>query len=109
MWIDIKEQNRAVDLIRNVCETLHVFVEPMTTDAVTWLPQTVNDTSPEVREASFEALGTAMKVIGEKPLMPFLAEVDSIKMGKVSHEVKGHNVIVLWQWKSNNEKLTKIK
>ena len=36
-----------------------------------------------------------MKVIGEKPLMPFLAEVDPIKMGKVSHGVKGHKVIVV--------------
>lgn len=47
------------------------------------LLQTVNDTSPEVREASFEALGTAMKVVGEKHLQPFLTDVDSIKMAKV--------------------------
>ena len=45
--------------------------------------QTVNDTSADVREASFEAIGMAMKVVGEKHLMPFLADVDSIKMTKV--------------------------
>jgi len=36
-----------------------------------------------VREASFDALGTAMKVVSEKAMMPFLADVDSIKMTKV--------------------------
>jgi len=36
-----------------------------------------------VREASFDALGTAMKVITEKAMMPFLADVDNIKMTKV--------------------------
>ena len=45
--------------------------------------QTVNDTTPDVREASFDALGTAMKVVGEKPIMPFLADVDNIKLQKV--------------------------
>ena len=45
--------------------------------------QTVNDTSPEVREKSFEALGTAMKVVSEKHIGPFLVDVDSIKMTKV--------------------------
>lgn len=47
------------------------------------LLKTINDTSPEVREASFQALGTAMKVVGEKPLLPFLADVDPIKMAKI--------------------------
>jgi len=36
-----------------------------------------------VREASFDALGTAMKVVSEKAMIPFLADVDSIKMTKV--------------------------
>jgi cytoskeleton-associated protein 5 len=51
---------------------------------VTALLKTVNDTAGEVREASFDALGTAMKVITEKAIMPFLADVDSIKMAKVT-------------------------
>lgn len=46
--------------------------------------QTINDTSPEVREASFEALGTAMKVIGEKVITALMGDVDPIKMTKVS-------------------------
>ena len=46
--------------------------------------QTINDTAPDVREASFDALGTAMKVVGEKPLAPFLADVDPLKLVKVS-------------------------
>jgi len=36
-----------------------------------------------VREASFEALGTAMKVVSEKAMGPFVADVDKIKMDKV--------------------------
>lgn len=47
------------------------------------LLKTVNDTDPGVREASFEALGVAMKVVSEKHIMPFLADVDSIKMQKI--------------------------
>jgi len=46
--------------------------------------QTINDTDPTVREASFEALGIAMKVVSEKHVMPFLADVDPIKLQKVS-------------------------
>ncbi|XP_019623074.1 PREDICTED: cytoskeleton-associated protein 5-like isoform X4 [Branchiostoma belcheri] len=41
------------------------------------------DTAPDVREAAFEAIGTAMRVVGEKPIAPFLAELDQIKMGKI--------------------------
>ena len=45
--------------------------------------QTVNDTAPDVREASFDALGTAMKVVSEKNIALFLTDVDNIKMQKV--------------------------
>ncbi|XP_023239725.1 cytoskeleton-associated protein 5-like [Centruroides sculpturatus] len=47
------------------------------------LIKTLNDTDPSVREASADALGTALKVVGEKAMAPFLQEVDSIKMAKV--------------------------
>lgn len=47
------------------------------------LLKTVNDTDPQVREASFEALGVAMKVVTEKHIMPFLADVDALKMQKI--------------------------
>ena len=49
--------------------------------------QTVNDTDPNVREASFEALGMAMKVVSEKHVMPFLSDVDAIKMQKVERKM----------------------
>jgi hypothetical protein len=45
--------------------------------------QLVNDSTPDVRDAAFQAIATAMKVVGEKPMMPFLADVDSLKMAKV--------------------------
>ncbi len=45
--------------------------------------QQVNDSSPEVRDAAFEALGTAMKVVGEKAVNPFLADIDKLKLDKV--------------------------
>ncbi|KAK6291203.1 hypothetical protein J4Q44_G00384010 [Coregonus suidteri] len=43
----------------------------------------VNDPAPEVRDAAFEALGTAMKVAGEKAVNPFLADLDKLKLGKL--------------------------
>ncbi|KAL3842600.1 hypothetical protein ACJMK2_020593 [Sinanodonta woodiana] len=42
-----------------------------------------NDTAPEVREASFEALGVAMKVVTEKNIAPFLTDVEQIKMQRI--------------------------
>ena len=49
------------------------------------LLQNVNDAQADVREGSYNALGTAMKVVSEKGIMPFLADVDAIKMAKVSY------------------------
>lgn len=48
-----------------------------------WL-QHVNDSAAEVRDAAFEALGIALKVAGEKAVNPFLAEVDKLKLDRVS-------------------------
>nr|CDS27460.1 microtubule associated protein xmap215 [Hymenolepis microstoma] len=42
-----------------------------------------SDTTVEVREASFAALGTAMYVVTEKNITPFLADVDTIRMGRI--------------------------
>lgn len=36
-----------------------------------------------MRDAAFEALGTAMKVVGEKAVNPFLADLDKLKLDKV--------------------------
>jgi hypothetical protein len=41
-------------------------------------------TDPTVRDNSAEALGTAMKVVGEKQIMVFMTDLDNIKMTKVS-------------------------
>ncbi|XP_068168966.1 cytoskeleton-associated protein 5 isoform X2 [Antennarius striatus] len=43
----------------------------------------VNDSAAEVRDAAFEALGTAMKVVGEKAVNPFLTDLDKIKLEKI--------------------------
>ncbi|KAM4572719.1 cytoskeleton-associated protein 5 isoform 3-T3 [Odontesthes bonariensis] len=47
------------------------------------LVKQVNDPAPEVRDAAFEALGTAMKVVGEKAVNPFLADLDKLKLDKI--------------------------
>ena len=61
--------------------------------------QTSVDTILDVREASFNALGTAMKVVGEKPMMPFLADIDNLKMAKVgTHIAKYVNVFTYVQF-----------
>ncbi|XP_044126163.1 cytoskeleton-associated protein 5 isoform X1 [Bufo gargarizans] len=43
----------------------------------------INDSAPEVRDAAFEAMGTAQKVVGEKAVNPFLAEVDKLKLDRI--------------------------
>uniref|UniRef100_A0A3Q2ZF28 Cytoskeleton associated protein 5 n=1 Tax=Hippocampus comes TaxID=109280 RepID=A0A3Q2ZF28_HIPCM len=47
------------------------------------LVKQVNDSAPEVRDAAFEALGTAMKVVGEKAVNPYLADLDKLKLDKI--------------------------
>ncbi|XP_073397742.1 cytoskeleton-associated protein 5 isoform X2 [Dendrobates tinctorius] len=43
----------------------------------------INDSAPEVRDAAFEALGTAQKVVGEKAVNPFLNDVDKLKLDRI--------------------------
>lgn len=38
---------------------------------------------PGVRDASAEALGTLLKLVGEKAIMPFLVDIEAIKMTKI--------------------------
>lgn len=47
------------------------------------LLKTLNDTDVTVRDHSAEALGTALKVSGERLMGPFLQDVDAIKMAKI--------------------------
>lgn len=47
------------------------------------LLKTLNEPDPVVRDSSAEALGTAMKLVGEKAIAPCLTEVDALKMNKI--------------------------
>ncbi|XP_026670191.1 protein mini spindles isoform X2 [Ceratina calcarata] len=47
------------------------------------LLKTLNEPDPTVRDSSAEALGTAMKLIGEKAMMPFLTDMDNLKLTKI--------------------------
>ncbi|XP_059619515.1 protein mini spindles isoform X2 [Phlebotomus argentipes] len=50
---------------------------------LTALLKTLNESDPVVRDASAEAIGTAMKLIGEKNISPFLTDVDALKLNKI--------------------------
>uniref|UniRef100_A0A182NZM0 TOG domain-containing protein n=1 Tax=Anopheles epiroticus TaxID=199890 RepID=A0A182NZM0_9DIPT len=47
------------------------------------LLKTLNEPDPAVRDASADAIGTAMKLVGEKTIGPYLTEVDALKMAKI--------------------------
>lgn len=47
------------------------------------LLKALNESDPTVREASAEAIGTSMKLMGEKALAPYVADVDPLKMVKI--------------------------
>ncbi|XP_030375807.1 protein mini spindles isoform X2 [Scaptodrosophila lebanonensis] len=49
----------------------------------TALIKTLNESDPTVRDSSAEALGTLMKLMGEKTLAPLLMDVDPLKMSKI--------------------------
>ena len=44
----------------------------------------MEDTSGPVRDATAEALGILLKVVGEKPMAPYMDQLDKIKQDKVS-------------------------
>uniref|UniRef100_A0A8D0L3G1 Cytoskeleton associated protein 5 n=1 Tax=Sphenodon punctatus TaxID=8508 RepID=A0A8D0L3G1_SPHPU len=48
----------------------------------------INDSAPEVRDAAFEALGTALKVAGEKAVNPFLTDVDKLKLDRIKESAE---------------------
>uniref|UniRef100_UPI00358F8D0F LOW QUALITY PROTEIN: cytoskeleton-associated protein 5-like n=1 Tax=Myxine glutinosa TaxID=7769 RepID=UPI00358F8D0F len=43
----------------------------------------VGEPAPEVRDAAYEALGTALKVVGDRLMGPFLSDVDKLKLEKI--------------------------
>ncbi|RDD44949.1 Cytoskeleton-associated protein 5 [Trichoplax sp. H2] len=47
------------------------------------LVKKMEDTDPQVRNNSAEALGTALKVVGERPMNSFLDGIDKIKLDKI--------------------------
>ncbi|XP_066968384.1 cytoskeleton-associated protein 5 isoform X3 [Macrobrachium rosenbergii] len=55
------------------------LLKAFTTD----LLKTLNESDANVREQSAVALGTALKVVGEKVMMVFIADVDILKMQKI--------------------------
>lgn len=50
---------------------------------LTALIKTLSDMDGAVRDAAAEAIGTAMRVVGEKIMLPFLGDVDALKMTKI--------------------------
>nr|NP_001163627.1 mini spindles, isoform B [Drosophila melanogaster]NP_001247131.1 mini spindles, isoform F [Drosophila melanogaster]ACZ94923.1 mini spindles, isoform B [Drosophila melanogaster]AFH06449.1 mini spindles, isoform F [Drosophila melanogaster] len=49
----------------------------------TSLVKTLNEPDPTVRDSSAEALGTLIKLMGDKAVTPLLADVDPLKMAKI--------------------------
>uniref|UniRef100_A0A182SXJ2 TOG domain-containing protein n=1 Tax=Anopheles maculatus TaxID=74869 RepID=A0A182SXJ2_9DIPT len=47
------------------------------------LLKTLNEPDPAVRDAAADAIGTAMKLVSEKTIGPYLTEVDALKMAKI--------------------------
>ncbi|XP_063985359.1 protein mini spindles isoform X2 [Diachasmimorpha longicaudata] len=47
------------------------------------LLKTLNESDPTVRDSSAEALGTVLKLVGEKAMTPFLGDLDNLKMSKI--------------------------
>nr|CAD7571841.1 unnamed protein product [Timema californicum] len=47
------------------------------------LLKTLNEPDPTVRDSAADALGTAMKVVGEKAIMPFMTDLDNSKLTKI--------------------------
>lgn len=47
-----------------------------------------SDSDPEVRDASYAALGAVMKAVGEKSCIVLLSDIaeDKVKMAKVRHQ-----------------------
>ncbi|CRK99142.1 CLUMA_CG012503, isoform A [Clunio marinus] len=74
----------AMFLARSFTKTIPTILnKKLLKSYVTALLKTLNESDPTVRDASAEAIGTAMKLVGEKNIAPFLTEVDPLKMEKI--------------------------
>ena len=54
----------------------------------------MDDTSGPVRDATAEALGTLLRVMGERPLNPYIEQLDKIKMDKVIDMLYNHMLFI---------------
>lgn len=61
---------------------------------VTALLKNLCESDPAVRESSAEALGTMMKLLGDKNMAPYLTDVDSLKMEKIKESCEKAVIIV---------------
>lgn len=60
-----------------------VFNKKLLKAFVVALLKTLNESDPAVRDASAEALGTLLKLLGEKTMAAHLVDVDPLKMAKI--------------------------
>lgn len=78
------KQETAMFLARSFTKTVPTILNKKLLKAyVTALLKTLNESDPAVRDAGAEAIGTAMKLVGEKNIAPFIAEVDALKLEKI--------------------------
>uniref|UniRef100_A0A8C7EZG8 Cytoskeleton associated protein 5 n=1 Tax=Oncorhynchus kisutch TaxID=8019 RepID=A0A8C7EZG8_ONCKI len=78
------KQQASLFLTRSIClSTPSTLPKSLLKPLCAALLKQVNDPAPEVRDAAIMALGTAMKVAGEKAVNPFLADLDKLKVDKV--------------------------
>lgn len=70
-------------LIRCLKETRVAPTRPEIDTIITTSIKLVGDTLPAVRTNGFEAVGTLMKITGERELNSYLENVDDIKKGKI--------------------------
>lgn len=60
-----------------------VFNKKILKTFVVALIKTLNESDPGVRDASAEALGTLLKLLGDKTVTPHLGDVDALKVVKI--------------------------
>ncbi|XP_055505102.1 cytoskeleton-associated protein 5 isoform X2 [Leucoraja erinacea] len=78
------KQQAALFLARSFCHcTASTLPKSLLKPLCAALLKQINDSALEVRDAAFEALGTALKVVGERIMNPFLADVDKLKLEKI--------------------------
>nr|CAD7598277.1 unnamed protein product [Timema genevievae] len=60
-----------------------ILATMLNTEVLKALLKTLNEPDPTVRDNAAEALGTAMKAVGEKAIMPFMTDLDNSKLTKI--------------------------